>query len=193
MTPRSWIIGAVAVALFAGGYLAGRGSLPNVGKLEQERDSANASLADLRTRMARRAHDDSLRADSLTVVLRAHTQAVQAARRDARTAHDALAQAVAGDTALAALVEKQRASYEAALAADSTTLAATVALYDRRLAAKDSTIAEQHAAIVTLTQQRDQYRQAARTSLVGKIVKTGAPILATGVVCRLLPGESNPC
>ena len=191
--PRSWIIGAVAIAVFVGGYLAGRGSLPNLGKLESERDSANAALADLRQRMADRAARDSARAESLAVVLRRHEQAVQDAKRQARTAGDALAHAVANDTALAALVEKQRASYEAALDADSTTLAATVALYDRRLAARDSTIREQHEAIVTLTRQRDSYRQAARTSLLGKVIRTGAPILATGLVCRLIPGEAQPC
>ncbi len=187
--PRSWIIGAVAIAVFVGGYLAGRGSLPNLGKLEQERDSANASLADLRVRIARRDSLDGAYAESLAIVHRAADDA----RRRAREAGNALAEAVANDTTLSALVEKQRASYEAALDADSTTLAATVALYDRRLAARDSTIREQHEAIVTLTQQRDQYRQAARTSLLGKVIRTGAPILATGLVCRLIPGEAQPC
>lgn len=178
------IVGAALVALL------GWGLGPDVGRLEFERDSANAALVALQVRAAARAQVDSHRADSITQVLRRREFTVQEARSTLRAALDS---ATGGDTALAALFERQRASYEGVIAADSAAFVALTTLYDRRLAAKDSTIAEQRAAIVTLTDQRDRYRAAARPNLLKLVLREGSRIAGTMLVCRFVPGENRPC
>lgn len=171
---------------------------PNFPALERERTALNDSVTALQGRLRARETVDQARVDSLArarAVISAAAQTAHHARNATQQAQAALDSALAGNTALLAIVDTLEASYGRAFAADSVQLAAfagVVAQQDRRIAARDSSIQELRTNLVAALSQRDHWRRAARAPLLLRLATTAGTITATALLCRAIPGD-GPC
>jgi len=199
MNPSRWLaVGVLMGAVLVVGLWSMLG--PDVRQLETSRDSLDAAVTALREAAGRQAAVDRAREDSIARLTgQVAQQAAQAriARQGARETGRALDSAVAGNAGLAALVEQQRASYEAVIAADSSTIAAltrVVALRTSQLTARDSLLGQLTTALTEATAQRDQWRRVAKgPRWYVRAATMAGQALAVAATCRLIPGEAQPC
>lgn len=195
---RNLIIGIViGIAL---GFVITKLTQPNVGHLQISTDSLDAVVAELRADSVRRAMAEAHQLDSIAR-LNAAIAAAGVRRRhawqDAQDATQALDSAIRGDSTAQAILERQRASYEAVWAADSETIAALrsiIAVDSLRLGTRDSTIRETRRALAEALTQRDAWRRVALgPRWFMRLAKTTATVLVLVEGCRLAPGDSRPC
>lgn len=194
---KAYLLGAVAGVVLA--LLVCWLLRPNYAELEAESQRLEDSVSALHSRMAVRDSVDQLRVASLAVAqarIAETARIAEGARTAARRAGSLLDSAVAGNANLEDLVARQRSSYEEALAADSTQLAAFAQMVgdlNHRIIARDSTIKELRRGLEMAIDDRDRWRRAARAPLLVRILKTAGTATATALVCRVVPGEARPC